>query len=362
KSGRLVLQIDPMAIGYEDARGHRATLLTMPELLIERGERVAMLGPNGSGKSTFLKTLVGDLAPLAGRFQFGTNVLVGYYAQSHEGLDTEMTVIATVLAARPMTEEAARTFLGRFLFEEDDVFKQVSVLSGGERSRLALAVLTLQRANFLILDEPTNHLDIIAREALEDVLDEYDGTILFVSHDRAFVDALATQVWMVEEGDDTAIPPAVKPYLGNYSDMRRTQERQRATADERAMPKNGTTPKAVAPTTNGAKPEVIPAPLPLVDERTLRTRRKLLAQVEARVGALEQELNRLTDAMAEASGDAAHVTELGIAYQRAQDELDSTYARWESLAAELESLTAETTSPPGPLSIAMERGGGRRGA
>jgi ATP-binding cassette, subfamily F, member 3 len=344
KSGRLVLQIDPMAVGYEDARGHRTTLLTMPELLIERGERVAMLGPNGSGKSTFLKTLVGDLAPLSGRFQFGTNVLVGYYAQSHEGLDTEMTVIATVLAARPMTEEAARTFLGRFLFEEDDVFKQVSVLSGGERSRLALAVLTLQRANFLILDEPTNHLDIIAREALEDVLDEYDGTILFVSHDRAFVDALATQVWMVEESGDAAIPPTVKPYLGNYSDMRRTQERQRVTADERAMPKNGTTPKAVAPTTNGAKPEVTSPSLPQVDERTLRTRRKLLAQVEARVGALEQELNRLTDAMAAAAGDAARVTELGIAYQRAQDELDSTYARWESLAAELESLTAGVTA------------------
>jgi ATP-binding cassette, subfamily F, member 3 len=340
KSGRLVLQIDPMAVGYEDARGHRTTLLTMPELLIERGERVAMLGPNGSGKSTFLKTLVGDLAPLSGRFQFGTNVLVGYYAQSHEGLDTEMTVIATVLAARPMTEEAARTFLGRFLFEEDDVFKQVSVLSGGERSRLALAVLTLQRANFLILDEPTNHLDIIAREALEDVLDEYDGTILFVSHDRAFVDALATQVWMVEEQDDMAVPPAVKPYLGNYSDMRRTQERQRATADERAMPKNGVAPKAVAPITNGAKAAVAAAPPHLVDERTLRTRRKLLVQVEARVGALEQELNRLTDAMAEAAGDAARVTELGIAYQRAQDELDRTYARWESLAAELESLTA----------------------
>ncbi len=259
------------------------------------------------------------------------------------GLIRQMTVIATVLAARPMTEEAARTFLGRFLFEEDDVFKRVSVLSGGERSRLALAVLTLQRANFLILDEPTNHLDIIAREALEDVLDEYDGTILFVSHDRAFVDALATQVWMVEEREDKAIPPVVTSYLGNYSDMRRTQERQRVTADERAMPKNGTAPKAVAPVANGAIPEAAPPPRQ-VDERTLRTRRKLLAQVEARVGALEQELNRLTDAMAEAAGDAARVTEIGIAYQRAQDELDSTYARWESLAAELESLTTEMTA------------------
>ncbi|MDQ6604800.1 MAG: ABC-F family ATP-binding cassette domain-containing protein [Chloroflexota bacterium] len=351
KSGRLVLQIDPMAVGYEDARGHRKTLLDLPELLIERGERVAMLGPNGSGKSTFLKTLVGDIPPLKGRFQFGTNVLVGYYAQSHERLDTEMTVLATVLAARPMTEEAARTLLGRFLFEEDDVFKQVSVLSGGERSRLALAVLTLQRANFLILDEPTNHLDIIAREALEDVLDEYDGTILFVSHDRAFVDALATQVWMIgiEDGaEDT--PARLQPYLGNYSDMRRTQERQRATAEDRAptkngsAPKNGTAPKATQPTQPVvvAPPALPTAPRP-VDERTLRTRRKLLVQVEARVGALEQELIRLTDAMNGAGGDAARVTELAVAYQKAQDELDGVYARWESLAAELDVLTAVGT-------------------
>ena len=181
------------------------------------------------------------------------------------------------------------------------------------------------------------------------MLDEYDGTILFVSHDRAFIDALATQVWMVEESDDEAVPPAVKPYLGNYSDMRRTQERQRVTADERAAPKsnsaarNGAAPKPVTPVANGIKPEIV-APPRQVDERTLRTRRKLLAQVEARVGALEQELIRLTDAMATAGGDVARVTELGIAYQRAQDELDSIYGRWESLAAELESLTAGVTS------------------
>ena len=336
KSGRLVLEIDPMTVGYEDARGHRAALLTVPELLIERGECVAMLGPNGSGKSTLLKTLVGDTPPLSGRFEFGTNVLVGYYAQSHEGLDAEMTVLATVLAARPMNEEAARTLLGRFLFEEDDVFKRVSVLSGGERSRLALAVLTLQRANFLILDEPTNHLDIIAREALEDVLDEYDGTILFVSHDRAFIDALATQVWAVEEGTDGE-PARLQPYLGNYTEMRRTQERRRVTAEDRAPVKAEAVSKVVPAKPNGVTPDVSPRP---ADERTLRTRRKLLTQVEARVGALEQELNRLMDAMNAAAGDAGRITELGVAYQRAQDELDRTYARWEALAAELETLTA----------------------
>ncbi len=356
KSGRLVLQIDPMTVGYEDARGHRKSLLSVPELLIERGERVAMLGPNGGGKSTFLKTIVGEIPPLSGRFQFGTNVLVGYYAQAHEGLDPEMTALATVLAARPMSEEAARTFLGRFLFEEDDVFKRVGMLSGGERSRLALAVLTLQRANFLILDEPTNHLDIIAREALEDVLDEYDGTILFVSHDRAFVDALATQVWMIEAVDEGEEPPHLQPYLGNYSDMRRTQERQRATAEERA-PARGSQQPAASEKAEGRRQKTEAQhsscpkgtrstqhlPAKPVDERTLRTRRKLLAQVEARVGALEAELNRLTDAMNAAAGDAATITELSLAYQKAQDELEGTYARWEALAAELEELTAGVT-------------------
>ena len=167
-SGRLVLTADrPLTVGYEDAQGRTTALLRTPELLVERGERVALVGPNGSGKSTLLKTLMREIPPLSGRYEFGTNVLVGYYAQSHEGLNPDKTVLGTVLDARPMSEEAARTLLGKFLFEEDDVFKQVAVLSGGERSRLLLAVLTLQKANFLILDEPTNHLDILAREALE---------------------------------------------------------------------------------------------------------------------------------------------------------------------------------------------------
>jgi len=364
KSGRLVLTIDkPMTVGYEDARGHREALLDTQELLVERGERVALVGPNGSGKSTLVKTLMREIPPLAGRFEFGTNVLVGYYAQSHEGLDPTKTVIGTVLDARPMTEEAARTFLGRFLFESDDVFKDVSVLSGGERSRLLLAVLTLQKANFLILDEPTNHLDIMAREALEDVLSEYDGTILFVSHDRAFIDALATQTWIVsdEHGEH---PGHLQAYLGNYSEMRRTQERQRVTTEERASvpvvipaAKNRQVTNGHIPSdhnSNGTHfPETLSAngtsgtsanghDLPKLpfDARTYRTRQKLLAQVEARVGALEVELNRLTDAMNAATGNAVKITELGVAYQKAQDELDSVYGRWEALAAEIEMMSS----------------------
>jgi len=178
---------------------------------VERGERIALLGPNGAGKSTLLRTLVGEIPPLGGSFAWGTNVELGYYAQAHEGLQRQRTLLAEIQNVRPMSEEAARGYLGRFLFSGDDAFKTVGDLSGGERSRLALARLTLQKANMLLLDEPTNHLDIAARDALEGVLRNYDGTMLFVSHDRYFIDAVATTVWAVEDG-------AVRIYPGTYAD------------------------------------------------------------------------------------------------------------------------------------------------
>src|SRR5690606_2668244 len=156
-------------------------------------------GPNGSGKTTLLKTLMGQIPALRGDYTLGTNVHPGYYAQSHEQLRGRGTgtPLSVILDTQSMSEEAARTYLGRFLFTGDDVYKQVSSLSGGERSRLALAVLLLERANFLVLDEPTNHLDINARESLEAMLTEFDGTILFVSHDRFFMDKVATKLWVV---------------------------------------------------------------------------------------------------------------------------------------------------------------------
>ncbi|MDP9374089.1 MAG: ATP-binding cassette domain-containing protein, partial [Chloroflexota bacterium] len=223
RSGQTVLATDRLRIGYPGGPGGREThLMTTPELEIGRGDRVGLIGPNGGGKTTLLRTLLGEIPPLAGRFRFGTNVRPAYYAQGHEGLRLDRTALETILQDHPMSEETARTLLGRFLFSEDDVFKPVAALSGGERSRLALAKLTLARANFLILDEPTNHLDIAAREALEGVLDEYNGTLLFVSHDRYFIDRLATHVWAIGDGgvgDGGA--RRVRAYLGNYSDYLR---------------------------------------------------------------------------------------------------------------------------------------------
>ena len=167
---------------------------------------MALIGPNGGGKTTLLRTLMSEIPVLKGHFEFGTSVQVGYYAQSHEQLPPTGTPLSVVLDAQPMGEESARTFLGRFLFSDDDVFKPLSALSGGERSRLALGLLLLQRANFLVLDEPTNHLDVSARESLEEMLSGFPGTLLFVSHDRYFIDKLATRLWIVEDGQGRAVP------------------------------------------------------------------------------------------------------------------------------------------------------------
>jgi len=206
RSGEIVLSTVRLRVGYP-GKG----LLALPNTQVPRGQRIALIGPNGSGKSTLLRTLVGEIPPLGGSFAWGTNVEVGYYAQSHEGLRHDWTVLRAVQDARPMGEEAARGLLGRFLFGGEDAFKRVGDLSGGERSRVALARLTLQGANTLLLDEPTNHLDIASRDALEGVLRDYDGTMLFVSHDRYFIDALATAVWVVDDG-------VVRVYEGSYAD------------------------------------------------------------------------------------------------------------------------------------------------
>src|ERR671933_2977492 len=222
RTGRVVLATDRLRVGY---RGHGTAtqLVATPELEITSGAPVGLIGPNGGGKTTLLRTLMGQIAPLAGRFQLRVNVRPAFYEQGHEGLRLHRTALETILDEHPMSQEAARTLLGRFLFSEDDVFKPASALSGGERSRLALAKLTLARANFLILDEPTNHLDVAAREALEGVLDEYTGTLLFVSHDRYFIDRLATHVWAIEpsEPGDGAGGATIRTYLGNYSDYLR---------------------------------------------------------------------------------------------------------------------------------------------
>ncbi len=336
RGGRLVLATEDLEIGYRAKDGPHS-LFRSPDLEIQRGERVAIIGPNGSGKSTFLKTIMGEISPINGIVELGPGLKVGYYAQSHEGLNFGNTVLEEILWTQPMTEGAARSFLGRFLFSGDDVYKKVSDLSGGERSRVALAKLTLTKANFLILDEPTNHLDINARESLEELLSEYNGTLLMVSHDRYFIDALATQVWAVGSGQ-------IKAYLGNYTDylgwLSKAKEREVAALNQQSKVKPGGAAKngnSNGHTTAPVPTPVLPSPTNGNGNGTLKTISKEERQRQRKVSQLEQTIatkeTRLTEIENELNissqkQDLDTLARLSIEYQHTQEEIEKLYADW----------------------------------
>jgi ATP-binding cassette subfamily F protein 3 len=319
ESGQVVLATQKLVIGYpgagKDASHGVARLLTVPDMEVQRGERIGMLGPNGSGKTTLLRTITGQLASLEGRVALGHNVLVGYYAQTHEGLNPRSSVLDEIRQATPFSEESARTFLGRFLFSGDEVYKPVSALSGGERSRLALAKLTLLGANFLVLDEPTNHLDLPSRQFLEDVLDDYDGTLLFVSHDRYFVDALATRVWMVQDGTLVNHP-------GNYTDFRTRKAAAAARAALQARRQESQPTQAQA---NGRKAQSANGKSKAI--RQVGDVETEISQAEQRVAALEADL-----AAASMEANVERITVLAADYESEQARLAALYEEWAALS------------------------------
>lgn len=205
-SGNDVISVDDLAIGYDET-----AVASHLKLRAYRGDRIAIVGPNGIGKSTFLKTLMKKETPLAGTIRYGTNVSLGYYDQEQATLHGNGTVLQEIWDDWPMmSEKEVRTVLGRFLFSGEEVEKPVDSLSGGEKARLSLAKLMLEQSNTLLLDEPTNHLDLDSKEVLENALDDFPGTLLFVSHDRYFINRIATKV--VE-----LAPDGITEYLGNYS-------------------------------------------------------------------------------------------------------------------------------------------------
>lgn len=234
RSGREVVKIQDLTHMYDDK-----ILFLGGNLLIERGDRIAFLGPNGAGKSTLLRLIVGMEAPTEGTVAIGAhNVIPSYFEQNQaEALDLNKTVMETIHGEVPdWTNEEVRTLLGRFLFSGETVFKKIAALSGGEKARLALAKMLLRPANLLILDEPTNHLDIPAKEMLEEAIQNYDGTVLIVSHDRYFISQVATKIVEIRDGE-------FRVYLGGYHYYQdklaeeREQARQAAIAAEKAAKK-----------------------------------------------------------------------------------------------------------------------------
>ena len=217
---------------------------------LRRLDCAALIGPNGAGKSTFLKTILGSLSPLAGEATLGASLHVGYFAQAHEGLDPEKTVLDEIMNASGMLPYQARDYLGKYLFSGDDAFKLVSMLSGGERGRLALAKLALEDTNLLLLDEPTNHLDIPSQEVLQAVLDNYQGTILLVSHDRYLVDALATQIWEIDPDESQ-----MTAFNGTYSQMKEEREKEAARLAEQQTSSSKATSNAKRSTSNAKTKE-----------------------------------------------------------------------------------------------------------
>src|SRR5690606_34362294 len=192
RSGNDVLKMDDVAFRYE---GESKDLFQNISLRVNRGDRIAIVGPNGAGKTTLLKLIIGKEVPANGVIQLGTNVQIGYYDQEQADLSSNKSVLNELWDDYPtMNERDIRTILGNFLFSGDDVLKEVHTLSGGEKARLALAKLMMKKANLLILDEPTNHLDIDSKEVLEEALLDYPGTIIFVSHDRYFINKITSQV------------------------------------------------------------------------------------------------------------------------------------------------------------------------
>lgn len=313
RGGDRVLEANDLVIGYKQP------LVSCGHVLIQRGERVALIGPNGCGKSTFLKTVLGEVWPLAGEVHLGANIHPAYYSQTHEGLNMQATVLDEMLAFEPIVERA-RGYLGRFLFSGDDVFKQISQLSGGERSRVALAKLTMENANLLLLDEPTNHLDILSQEVVEDVLTHFNGTILVVSHDRYLIDALATHVWAVENG-------RIVLYEGNYTDYQeqkalraqraadvcKAEERHRGAREKKEQASAGTAPRTT---------------------RQEQERQARLATLEDKIAELEQKLATLNEEMSNAGqqDNGQRVWELSRDYQSTEEDLARAFAEWEQAA------------------------------
>jgi ATP-binding cassette, subfamily F, member 3 len=327
QSGREVLQVDQLAYAFDSL----TPLFEHVSFELRRGETAALIGPNGIGKSTLLKILTGDLKPTAGTVNWGTKIRIGYYDQEQTHLNGRNTVLEELWSAFPHVEEARiRTILGNFLFSGDDVQKRISSLSGGEKARVALAKLMLLQANVLILDEPTNHLDLYSKEVLESALLDYDGTLLFISHDRYFLNKMAERVIELQ-------PDGARHFLGNYDDyVEKKQElaeikaQLATTQSSKASPSAKVDPGEAEDSKSGAASFEADKQA----KREERTRQRRLEQLETAISRLEEEIGALEAQLTqpEVYQDYVAVQERQTAIDSKKAELALTYDEWEQLA------------------------------
>lgn len=316
QSGNDVLKIDSLAVGYN---GNKVS--ENLSFRITRGDSIALVGPNGIGKSTLLKTIIDQLSPIAGEIHFGSNVTVGYYDQEQTQLSSNKRVLNELWDEYPLkNEKDIRTVLGNFLFSGDDVLKTVSTLSGGEKARLVLAKLMMKKANFLILDEPTNHLDLDSKEVLENSLIDYPGTILFVSHDRYFINRIATKVIELE-------PQKANEFLGDYDYY---IEKKLELAELKALEateKSSTTPQAEQQEKNSYQQDKEAKKLERQRKRRLEEIEELIEKLEATIETNEQLLCE-----PEVFQDHERVLAITKDNDQAKEQLENLMEEWSELA------------------------------
>jgi len=310
RTGQVVLSTKGLRVGYTDGDGP-TELLKVPDLKLPRGSRTAVIGDNGTGKTTFIKTVLGMVPPLEGSVALGQSVKVGYYSQGLDALVDEQTVLDSFLEIKNMPFEQARFYLARFLFQGDDVFREVGACSGGEKSRLALARLLITEPNLLVLDEPTTHFDIPSREALEQVLLGYPGTILLVSHDRHLVSLLAESLLVTADGKVEVFPGTFEEWSEAQREAEaeaaasRTQERVKPT--QRPQPVKSQGPKRRNPAA------------PVVDME------QVIVDLEDRLKKIESQLQAATE-----SQNFEEMTRLGDEHIQTQSELERRLEEWDS--------------------------------
>lgn len=347
QTGKDVLRAEGVTVAHDGG----PPLFQPISLHLRRGEAVALIGPNGIGKTTLLRGLIGELPLAAGTAQWGAGVKLGYYDQEQRDLNPDNTVLDEVWNAYPHMEEVeVRTVLGHFLFSGEDVKKKIAALSGGEKARVSLAKLMLLEANVLLLDEPTNHLDLYSKEALEAALMEFEGTLLFISHDRYFLNKMAERI--VELSTSGA-----EYFLGNYDDYLEKKQELAEWAEEQAGDRNGKGGAAGAsgaprPGTAGGSREERRSPEPGTGDngspgkaandylaakearREERMRLRRLEQLEARIAELEQKAEQLEAEMAkpEVYQDYVKLQEIQAALEQTKNELDDAFVEWTELA------------------------------
>ena len=331
RTGNHVLTVTDLAVGYPDK-----LLAQKIAFILRRGECLGIIGPNGSGKTTFLRTILNKIEPLAGEVRWGTKVQIGYYAQQLDDLDDRNEIIMELRRVAPSTATAGelRSFLAKFLFTGDDVYKHVRDLSGGEKGRLALAKLIYSRVNVLVLDEPTNHLDIPSREALEEALSAYEGTIVTISHDRYFLDKVATQILALDGAG------GAEHYDGDYTEYHDWKLGIRD-AVAPPLPEPDNLVSVASPPAQIVEPPVVKTPPPpkkpgvkvvkkkKPDARTPEQIENDISQAEARLNDISQQMGT-----PEVARDADRLIALNDEYQQTEALLKTLYDEWDRVNQE----------------------------